>query len=282
MRRIFHIVVLIVVAAGWTTPGIGAQEDINTALMRSTFKIVGQDSIGTAFVIGRPVPGESNKLFFVLVTAAHVLQNIKGEQAVLFLRKKQGDDFVKFTQPLQIRKNNQPLWKEHPEADVAVMYLPLPTEADIQILPMSLLVTDQQLEQFEIHPGDVLSCLGYPYGAEANGSGFPILRSGQIASYPLTPTRKTKTFLFDFRVFGGNSGGPVYFVSTNRIYGGETRLGQTIHLVAGLVSQEQVVEEEIKSLTETRRAKHPLSLAVVVHAALIRETIELLPTHPEE
>jgi V8-like Glu-specific endopeptidase len=217
-------------------------------------------------VIGRPVPEDSKKLFFVLVTAAHVLHDIKGEQAILFLRKKHDEEFVKFQYPLQIRKGNQPLWSEHPKADVAVMYVRLPEEADVQLLPMSLLVTDQELERFEIHPGDVLSCLGYPYGAEANESGFPILRSGQIASYPLTPTTKIQTFLFDFRVFGGNSGGPVYFVASNRTYGGKVK----------------AVEEEIRSLTETRRAKHPLSLAVVVHAALIREAIELLPPQPDE
>lgn len=258
------------------------QMDINTILMRSTFKIAGQGSLGTAFLIGRPVPGDAGKLFYVLVTAAHVLRDIKGEQATLFLRKKQGDEFVKLPHPLQIRQGNQPLWKEHPEADVAVMYARLPQEADIQLLPMSLLATDDELEKFEIHPGDALSCLGYPYGAEANKAGFPILRSGHIASYPLTPTRKVQTFLFDFQVFGGNSGGPVYFVQTNRRYGGSTKLGETIQFLAGLVSQEQVIEEEIRSLTETRRAKHPLSLAVVVHAALIRETIEILPSQPEQ
>lgn len=255
--------------------------DLNTVLMRSTFKIAGQESIGTAFVIGRPVPGNNEKFFFVLVTAAHVLRDIKGDQASLFLRKKEGDEFVKLPYLLQIRKDNQPLWKEHPKADVAVMYVSLPQEADVQLLPMSLLATDHEIEQFEIHPGDVLSCLGYPYGAEANEAGFPILRSGQIASYPLTPTTKIQTFLFDFRVFGGNSGGPVYFIASNRTYGSGTRLGERINFIAGLVSQEEVIEEEIRSLTETRRAKHPLSLAVVVHAALIREAIELLPPQPE-
>jgi hypothetical protein len=210
------------------------------------------------------------------------MKDIKGEQAILFLRKKQGDEFVKLPFPLQIRQGDKSLWKEHPNADVAVMYVRLPEEADVQLLPMSLLATDHELMQFEIHPGDVLSCLGYPYGAEANEAGFPILRSGQIASYPLTPTSKVKTFLFDFRVFNGNSGGPVYFVGSNRSYGGSTRLGETIQFIIGLVSQEQVLEEEIRSLTETRRAKHPLSIAVVVHAALIRETIELLPPQPEQ
>jgi len=262
----------------FSTPG--AQWDIHTVLMRSTFKIAGKDSLGTAFVIGRPTPGEDKKSFFVLVTAAHVLRDIKEEQAVLFLRKKQGDKFIKLPYPIQIRKGNQQLWKEHPKADVAVMYVTLPKEADVQLLPMSVLANNEQLERFEIHPGDVLSCLGYPFGAESNEAGFPILRSGQIASYPLTPTTEVQSFLFDFRVFGGNSGGPVYFFANNRTYGGKTRMGETIQFIAGLVSQEKFLEEEIRSLTETRQAKYPLSLAVVIHAALIREAVELLPSQP--
>ncbi len=255
--------------------------DINTVLMRSTFKIAGQNSLGTVFVIGRPVPGKETELFFVLVTAAHVLRDIKGEQATLFLRKKEGNKFIKLPYRLQVRKGNSQLWKEHPKADVAVMYVALPKEADVPLLPMSLLVSDQELKRLEIHPGDVLSSLGYPFGAEANEAGFPILRSGQIASYPLTPTTEIQTFLFDFRVFGGNSGGPVYFTASNRTYGGSTMLGETIQFLAGLVSQEQIIEEEIRSFTETRLARHPLSLAVVIHAALIREAIELLPPRPE-
>jgi len=162
------------------------------------------------------------------------------------------------------------------------MYVRLPVGVDLPLLPISLLATDKELEEYEIHPGDSLSCLGYPYGAEANEAGFPILRSGQIASYPLTPTIKVKTFLYDFRVFGGNSGGPVYFIDQNRSYGGGTRLGNRIQFLAGLVSQEKMVEEEIISIAETRRTKYPLSLAVVIHATLIKEAIDLLPTKPEE
>ncbi|MFH1919164.1 MAG: trypsin-like peptidase domain-containing protein, partial [Planctomycetota bacterium] len=254
--------------------------ELNTILMRSTFKIAGGDTLGTAFLVGRPTPDVPNKQFYVLVTAAHVLSEIKGDKAVLFLRQRQGEDFVKLEHPIQIRRKGKALWTQHPEVDVAVMYVGLPEEADVQLLPMSFLVTDRHLVELEIHPGDTLSCLGFPFGAEANEAGFPILRSGQIASYPLTPTAKVKSFLFDFRVFGGNSGGPVYFTQVSRTYGGSTRLGQTLQFVAGLVSQQRFVEEEIHSLSETRRAKHPLSLAVVIHADLIRETIESLPAKP--
>jgi S1-C subfamily serine protease len=260
----------------------GAQTDLNTILMRSTFKIAGKEKLGTVFIIGKPVPEDNKKSYYVLVTAAHVLKDIKEEQAILFLRKKQGDEFVKIRYPLTIRKKGVPVWKEHSNADVAVMYVRLPVGVDLPLLPMSLLATDKGLEEYEIHPGDSLSCLGYPYGAEANEAGFPILRSGQIASYPLTPTSNVKTFLYDFRVFGGNSGGPVFFIDKNRSYGGKAYIGTTIQFLAGLVSEEKIVEEEIRSLSETRRTKYPLSLAVVIHASLIKEAIELLPAKPEE
>ena len=245
--------------------------------MRSTFKIAGPGSAGTAFFIGRPSPNDKTRFFFVLVTAAHVLRDMQGEQAILFLRKKQGDEFVKFPYPVQIRRGSKPVWMEHPTADVAVMYVPLPKDADIQLVPMTLLVTDSQLEELGMHPGDVLSCLGYPYGAEANEAGFPILRSGQIASYPLTPVSRTRTFLFDFRVFQGNSGGPVYYDAGIRSHGIAGFSVGSFRFIAGLVTEERVVTEEIHSLTETRKTDHPLGLAVVVHAALIREAIELLP-----
>src|SRR5438128_2583170 len=141
MRRLLQLSLLLLITMLQPPFGLAAQMDINTTLMRSTFKIAGQNSLGTAFVIGRPVPGEDKKLFFVLVTAAHVLRDIIGEQAILFLRKKEDNKFVKLPYQIQIRKGNEQLWKEHPRADVAVMYVRLPKEADIQLLPMSLLVS---------------------------------------------------------------------------------------------------------------------------------------------
>jgi hypothetical protein len=86
-----------------------AQLDLNTILMRSTFKIAGSKKLGTAFIIGKPVSGDTQKYYYVLVTAAHVLQDIKEDQAILFLRKKQGEEFIKVPYPLTVRKEGVPL-----------------------------------------------------------------------------------------------------------------------------------------------------------------------------
>ena len=135
------------------------------------------------------------------------------------------------------------------------------------------------MREFELHPGDRLACLGYPLGAESNDAGIPMLRSGYIASFPLIPAATVRSFLFDFNVFEGNSGGPVYFVESNRSYGGTIHFG-TVNFLVGLVSEQRFAEEQIKSLTELRTTRYRLGLAVVIHAALIREALNLLPRTP--
>lgn len=254
--------------------------ELNTVLMRSTFKLVGKGSIGTAFIIGRPSKKETTKAYYVMVTAAHVLEQMKGTRATLFLRRKMADGtYEKVPYPVEIRRGRRHLWARHPDdvADVAAMYVTLPQDIDIALLPTAVLADDEALEKFEIHPGDELMCLGYPFGAEANIAGFPVLRSGKIASYPLVPTQQTKMFLYDFQIFRGNSGGPVYFVESGRTYAGGMHVG-TIQFIAGIVSQEHLITEKIESLYEVREERHSLGLANVIHARFIKETIENLPS----
>jgi hypothetical protein len=254
-----------------------AQNDIelNTVLMNSTFRIEGSGKTGTVFIIGKPSTKDSLKAFFVLVTANHVLNDIKTDNATLFLRKEVNKRFYKMPTTIKIRNNGIPLWVKHPEADVAAMYVSLPKDLSISLLPTFFLANDSLITEFEIHPGDELLCLGFPYGAEANDAGFPILRSGKISSYPITPTKEIKSFLFDFQVFGGNSGGPVYFIGLNRSYKGGV-LGE-VRFIIGLVSEELVVEEQVISMDEISLKKHPLSLAKVIPSTFIKETIDLLP-----
>lgn len=257
--------------------------ELNTALMKCTFEIEGrniqgQETIGTAFVMGRPIPGTPHKARYVMITAAHVLNGMAGDTALLHLRRKLGqNNWVPILFPVHIRANGRPLWTQNPDGDVAVMYVPLPAGTSLPLLSTDFLADDAMLSRFDIHPGDQLECLGYPLGLASNDAGFPILRSGRIASYPLLPTETVKTFLFDFRVFGGNSGGPVYFVQTDRLYGGSVHLGQTIAFIAGLVSQQKIFSQVTSGLYERAVREVPLDLAVVVDASLIRQAIEMLP-----
>ncbi len=257
--------------------------ELNTVLMQCTFEIEGrnaegQESIGTAFVIGRPIPSIPNRARYVLVTAGHVLSDIATDSATLYLRRRAGSDhWAPAPISVPIRARGRPLWTKHPSADVAVMYIKVPTDVSIPLLTTDFLADDAVLSRFEIHPGDELECLGFPLGLASNRARFPVLRSGRVASYPLLPTSAVKTFLFDFRVFKGNSGGPVYFVQTNRSYGNAVHLGETVSFIVGLVSGEELFSQRISSPYQQEVRQVQLGLAVVVDASLIKQAIEMLP-----
>ena len=252
--------------------------DVNTVLMHSTFKIQGENGVlGTAFIMGRPDSKNPAVLRFVLITADHVFSNMKGEYVILFLRKKVEGKFVKFPFKIKIRQKDKKLWKKHSDADVAIMYVPLPTDIDIKIVSTDLFATNETMIKYEIYPGRELSTLGYPLGLESNKAGFPILRSGKIASFPLIPTEETKIFLLDFEIFSGNSGGPVYYHNPDWKRRGATIIGQTeVQLIMGIVSTQIIHTERIKSFMEVKEQQHQLGLAQIVHASFIKEALELL------
>ena len=262
-----------------------AEFEINTTLMHYTYRIEGptgkpnEVKYGTVFVMVIPDANRPGKGQAVLVTAAHVLEGISGETATIFLRKKTvNGKYKKVNHDLQIRKGKKPLWVSLSAVDVAVMKITLPVfiskqTEEIPILPTNMLADDEVMEKYEIHPGDELLCLGYPGRAEANASGFSILRSGKIASYPLTPAKDIKLFLFDFEVFNGNSGGPVYFVDKGRRYGGTTHLAEIVQFVAGIVTQQKYY---IKSVKPQNVILGKLNLGAVVPAHFIKETLALL------
>jgi len=259
--------------------------DISTRLMRSTFKIQGKNKkgtniFGTVFIVAEQDIKDPNFGYYVLLTAAHVLEDIKDNTATIILRRLTGDTFVKYPYSINIRDNGKPLWVRHPKVDVAAMRVGLPKDADIHLIATNLLATDKMLEKYEIHPGDDLLVLGYPYGQEANEAGFPILRSGKIASFPLTPTEKTLSFLLDFPVYEGNSGGPVFLYSQNRFYGGRINLG-LVKFVVGIVSREWKLTEKLKTLDEFIIREHKLGLAVIIHARFLKDLVEMLPSIDE-
>ena len=87
---------------------IPPEPDISTVLMQSTFEIKGPAgpngaSLGTSFVVGKPMLGDSNRANYVLVTAAHVVDSISGQQAVIVGRKHDGDQWTEVPFTIRIR-----------------------------------------------------------------------------------------------------------------------------------------------------------------------------------
>ncbi len=264
----------------------GRKIELNSYLMGATFQLEGDSFTtgtvkGTAFFVGPPTKTKDGQSYFVLITAAHVFEKIKGDQATLILRKVNKDySYEKVFHKIKIRKNGKPLWTRYDdkEVDIDVMYITsLPPGVEITLLPMDFLADDKDLVTIGIHPGDELMCVGYPFGIPWGSGEFPILRSGKIASYPLLPTKKTKFFLYDFEVYPGNSGSPVYMSDRMRAIPSKelekiSSVVLQVNTIVGIVSDEYFYGTKI--------SKTPIKLAKVVHASLIKETIEKLPEQP--
>ena len=192
----------------------------------------------------------------ILVTANHVFDDIAGDFAIVYLTQKQADGtFIKLPHQIQIRKNGANLWTKHPTADIATMLFPLANTfvaAIDGIVNVDWLAGDASFQNLDLQPGDELSCLGFPFGLESNEAGFPILRSGKIASFPVYPTKVAPRLLLDIRIFGGNSGGPVFYdYASRRKFGTNLENTQDARGIAGVLVEDVSMTQKVEGYFET-------------------------------
>ncbi|MBA3811226.1 MAG: serine protease, partial [Caulobacteraceae bacterium] len=185
--------------------------DMSVDLMSATVQLEqplgdGTRTVGAGFLILDPTPDGKPRV--VLVTANHLLKRMPGDKATIGYRVQQADGSWRYApQPLAIRDGGRELWTHHGARDVAAITVTAPPAFARVAIPLGWLAGDATFDQYRLGPGDEMMALGFPEGLSANGAGFPILRSGRVASYPLGPSTAFPTFLLDFRVFPGNSGG---------------------------------------------------------------------------
>jgi S1-C subfamily serine protease len=219
-----------------------------------------------------PLKSDPKRAAYTLVTAAHVLDEIGGDMATVQMRTRTEEaTYRTFNYNLPIRASGRPLYTKHPTADVAVMYVNLPDNVPINLLATEFLADDARLSDIELHPGDEAFCLGFPLAASTPG-GFPILRTGRIASYPITPAAKVKSIVFDLFLYPGNSGGPVYYIFDNRVMKGGTNIGRWQGILGLVIQQANSALPEFLD--------KPLNLGVIVPAYFIKETLNQLPDPP--
>lgn len=258
------------------SPRVAGDDNLSTQLIHATFKIAGGETRGTAFVLSRiKAPGQPQS---VLVTTAHSFEQMKTDSIRLTVRKPAANEsFEKQEVEIPIRREGKPLWTKHPEQDVAALDVALPAEIVPTSLPVSLLASDESLKQYDVQPGDLLRCVGFPHAAqfEANAAGFPVVRIGCLASFPILPTRQTKTFLADINAFEGDSGAAVYLDDPHGLTSGDPQAGPA-RLILGMVVGQILIDEKFANIYQSGQFRHRMALAVVVHASAIRETIELL------
>ncbi len=242
--------------------------------MHAVVKIVNESSTATGFLVVCPPEGSSSDTRLLLVTAAHVFEQMSGETCRIVFRRPGEDRFWnRVEQRLPVRAGDRPCWQRHPQADVAVLPVHLPGPVTKAALPMDRIADQSAIATGKIRTGQDVWIPCYPAHLEANHSGFAVLRHGVISSYPLGPVATYKTFLVDYSTFGGDSGSPVV-VQVPTGNGGSNPSGKAL-LVAGLVVGQHRQTEKVVLPFEQRITHHPLGLAIVVPGEFIRQTIRL-------
>jgi S1-C subfamily serine protease len=240
--------------------------DLAVDLMHATVQLEqplgdGTRTVGTGFLISDPGPDGRPRT--VLVTANHVLAGMPSTTARIGYRIANADGSWSYSpQPLKIRDPaGRELWTHHPSRDVAAIVIQAPPEFAKAAIPKSYLASDETFVQNRVEAGDEMMALGFPRGLAANQAGFPILRSGRVASYPIAPAKIFPTFLLDFSVFPGNSGGPVFMTEQDRRANEQGAADRPTEFIAGLLTQQVELNKE------------RLEIGIVTHAKFIRETL---------
>lgn len=271
MRKLIGILAIALAA----TPSMLCGQEVadpahltNVQLMRATFRITDHGVTGTGFLLSRPDPDTPGHVQTILATAAHVFREMPDEQITLLLRRRDREGTWKpVPTKVPLRRGEKKLWTAHPTADLAVLPVTLPPGVDAVSLPVSMLADDQRIESGGVGPGDAVVTLGYPHAEDSNDVGFPIMRRGAVASFPLTPAKAVPTFLVDFNIFEGNSGGPVV----------REPVGGSPALILGVVQGQRLINDKLKTPYEEWVYRHRLGLAITGSASLLRDTLDLIP-----
>ena len=238
------------------------EPELATAIFEATVKIEqvssdGGRAVATGFLVSDMTPDGRPRV--TLITAGHVLRDMPRQSVSMGFRIQDAQsNWSARPQSVAIRSaDGQPLWVAHPTRDVAALVMENRRDLDERAIPIRHLAVTTTFLEARVEPGFEMLALGYPRGLSANAAGFPILRAGKFASYPVGPSDQNPTFLMDFSVFPGNSGGPVYVLPSKSGQAGPA-------FIAGILTQQVEIDTE------------PMGIGIVTHAQFVRETIALL------
>ena len=239
------------------------------SLLHATMKIQQGNTVATCFLVDDGKPETP-----ILVTAAHVVESLQGPEAQLVVRRRVSPGtYEKQVMPISVGTNESKRWRRHPTEDVAALRIELP-EGSPQpaTLDRQALVGQAEWDESSIVAGQTVHFLGYPHRDEASPSGFPILRHGSIASFPLQPFAAVRQMLVGGEVYEGDSGGPVFLQRPSEV---DVRWGNGPKIV-GIVSGQRMIDEEVRMLQGVMKLRHRFALANVIMSPAIVATIESL------
>lgn len=265
MKRVFTLLVVILFLA----PVFGGDAFSMNDAIGATYKLYNENSTATGFMVRVKPAVDGAKAEYVIVSAAHTFERMKGDNCLFVLRTPKPDgSFARKDTPVPVRKDGKNLWVKHKDADLAILDFNPPAEFEKLAIPLDAIASEEDFKT-RVQAGTYVRLLCYPAQFEGNSAGFPILRHGVMATWPVAPSNIYKTFMIDFTTFAGDSGGPVFGVLDNT--GGP---GQGSLKLLGIVISQQWSDEKVKvSDREDRIIRHPFGLGTAVNAQLLRDLI---------
>ncbi len=220
----------------------------------STYAVATSKGLGTGVIVNCRDSNARGGISPVLVTCAHVLQSAPRGPYFLVVRKPvagANPDIALLR--IDIPRECEHPFIKHPRYDVAAMRIDLPPEISRFISLQSFLNERTIGRQGAAHVGDEIFILGFPKIFPGTLGGFPVFRSGRIASYSPGSTAERMKFLVHSDIYSGDSGGPVF---AEHNWGGPKLLGLITERVGPKSRQ--------------------VPLAIAIDASAVRETLAQL------
>ena len=254
LRKMTGLALMILsLCSGWQ----GQAEEALVECLQSACRVTHEGQSATAFFVRR-----GKEVF--LVTAAHLFEKSTKPECQMILRGRDSSGVVGRREiVVAVRKDGQPLWKKHANEDVAALRVKIPSEIEMNPVRFDRIMKASSSGDSEVKLGQTVWLPGYPAQLEANAAGWPVLRQGMIASYPLSPVATIRTMLVDIRSFGGDSGAPIF-----------TLIKGTPHL-AGMIVGMHRQTDHTTSAFEDRTVHTPLGLAIALQGNVVAQTIAL-------
>ena len=265
MRLSFILVRLLVAVLVLSFIGSTARcENLALETLRGTVRISKGTVSATGFVVALDKRPDGEAPRHILITAAHVFDEIKGIDCKVVMRTVAADGkFTRREVTVALRSGEKRLWTRHTDMDVALIAFDPPAGVDLKPFAYRRVADAKWAADGKVAVGQDVLIPCFPAQLEANPAGWPVLRKGSIATHPLSPLSAAKTMMIDYSNFGGDSGAPVVITSADG------------PVVVGLVSGMQRQTVRVTTPFEDRTTHTPLGLAIVVQSPFIRETVEL-------
>lgn len=249
--------VALIITLGLT--GCSGSMNASEKMMWSTYPLATRKGSATGFVINHRDPFSHGRIVPVMFTSAHLIETMGKGPLLIGIRRPHGETsetetaLLVFIPPKMSGKEH--FYVRHPEYDLVAFALQIPEEFNGSALMSSFLDEGMLAHNGKpLRSGVEVSYFGYPEVLPGTEGGFPVLRSGRVASYPVGSPHAHGRYVINSVVYPGDSGAPVIVSNPGR------------HPeLAGMIIQ--------RIGPESQRFAN---LAIAVDANALRETLKLL------